>query len=227
MIPDAKHQPYTDRRHAGTDLAAHLGPMRGRSDAVVIALPRASVLVAYEVATELSLPLDVLMVRKLGVPEHPELAMGAIATGGVLVLDDDVVSAYSVPGDAIDRLARREQVDLETRERTYREGRPSLELRHRLVILVDDGLSTMPTMRAAIQAVRAHQPSRVVVAMPVASAEICRELLEVADEVVCARAPERFAAAGAWYSDLSQTANDREVRELLRSAAGKVVAAST
>jgi putative phosphoribosyl transferase len=226
VTPDAKHQPYTDRRHAGMDLAAHLQPMRGRSDVVVIALPRAGVLVAYEVATALSLPLDVLLVRKLGVPEHPELAMGAIATRGVVVLDDDVVSSYSVPGDAIDRLARREQVELEMRGRTYREGRPSLELRHRVVVLVDDGLSTLSTMRAAIQAVRAHRPSRVVVAMPVAASEICRELLDVADEVVRAREPERFAAAGAWYTDFSQTASDRDVRDLLRSAAGNAVSAS-
>ena len=226
MKPDGKHQPYTDRRHAGTDLAAHLQPFRGRSDVVVIALPRAGVLVAYEVATALSLRLDVLLVRKLGVPEHPELAMGAIATRGVLVLDDDVVSSYSVPDDAIDRLARREQVDLEMRGRTFREGRASLELRHRVVILVDDGLSTLATMRAAIQAVRAHEPSRVIVAMPVAAAETCAALREVADEVVCAREPERFAAAGAWYTDLSQTASDRDVRELLRSAAGKFVSTS-
>ena len=205
---------YRDRRHAGAELAPRLTRLEGRPDVVVLALPRGGVPVAYEVARALGAPLDVFLVRKLGLPGHPELAMGAIATGGVRVLNDDVVSWYGISGAAIDQVARVEQVELERRERVYRNGRPPVELRDRIVVLVDDGLATGSTMKAAVQAVRAHAPARIVVAVPVGSPETCQEFAEVADEIVCARTSDDFTAVGEWYHDFSQTSDD-EVRELL------------
>jgi putative phosphoribosyl transferase len=210
-------QAYTDRRHAGVELAAHLTQLKGRDDVVVLALPRGGVPVAYEVARALDAPLDVFLVRKLGLPGHPELAMGAIATGGVRVLNDDVVSWYRIPGAVIDQVARQEQAELERRERAYREGRPQVQLRDRVVLLIDDGLATGSTMKAAVEAVRAHAPSRIIVAVPVGSPDTCREFSDVADEIVCARKPDRFAAVGQWYRDFSQTTDD-EVRDLLHHA---------
>lgn len=208
-------QSYEDRRHAGAELAAHLRQFKGRSDVVVLALPRGGVPVAYEVAQALDAPLDVFVVRKLGVPGHAELAMGAIASGGVRVLNDDVVSWYRIPGAAIDEVARIEQAELERRERAYRDGRTPVALQGRVVILIDDGLATGSTMKAAVEAVRTHAPSRIVVAVPVGSPETCREFSEIADEIVCARTPDRFAAVGQWYHDFSQT-TDEEVRTLLQ-----------
>jgi putative phosphoribosyl transferase len=207
---------YADRREAGRVLATRLARFTGRRDVVVLALPRGGVPVAYEVAGTLGVPLELFLVRKLGLPGHPELAMGAIASGGVRVLNSDVVSWYRIPESVIDEVAREEQLELERRERTYgNRGMP--DLRDRLVLLVDDGLATGSTMRAAVQAVRAHAPSRIVVAVPVGSPDTCRDFADVADEVVCARTPERFAAVGLWYRDFSQT-TDAEVRALLHGA---------
>jgi putative phosphoribosyl transferase len=212
--PDER-QPYKDRRHAGVELATRLADkFAGRHDVIVLALPRGGVPVAYEVARALGAPLDIFLVRKLGVPEHPELAMGAIASGGVRVLNDDVVSWYRVPSSVIDQVAQQEQAELERRERLYRDGHTALEISGRIVILVDDGLATGSTMKAAVQAVRAHAPSRIVVAVPVGSPDTCQEFAELADEIMCARAPQVFFAVGQWYLDFSQTTDD-EVRELL------------
>lgn len=210
-------QPFDDRRQAGLELAARLGAYKNRDDVVVLALPRGGVPVGYEVARALHAPLDVFLVRKLGVPRHRELAMGAIASGGVRVLNDDVVGWYSVPREVIDAVAHEEQIELDRRERAYRDGRPPIDLRNRTVILVDDGLATGSSMRAAVQAVRTHEPARVVVAVPVGAPETCRSLSELADEAICARTPQPFSAVGLWYRDFSQTTDD-EVRDLLRAA---------
>jgi putative phosphoribosyl transferase len=210
-------EPYRDRRDAGVELASRLAHLKGRKDVVVLALPRGGVPVAYEIARALEAPLDIFLVRKLGLPGHRELAMGAIASGGVRVLNDDVVAWYRVPQNVIDEIAREEEEELERRARTYRDGHAPEELKGRVVVLVDDGLATGSTMRAAVQAVRAYEPARIVVAVPVGSAETCREFAELADEIVCARTPERFLAVGQWYRDFSQT-TDEEVRDLLRSA---------
>jgi putative phosphoribosyl transferase len=209
-----RQQPYENRRHAGIELAARLGHLKGRHDVVVLSLPRGGVPVGYEVARALDAPLDVFLVRKLGVPAHPELAMGAIASGGIRVLNDDVVTWYRVPETVIEEVARQEQAELERRERTYRDSRPPAELRNRVVLLIDDGLATGSTMKAAVQAVRAHAPARIVVAVPVGSPDTCHEFADIADEIVCARAPEYFSAVGQWYRDFSQT-TDEEVRGLL------------
>jgi putative phosphoribosyl transferase len=210
-------EPYRDRRHAGVELAARLGHLEGRSDVVVLALPRGGVPVAYEVARTLHAPLDIFLVRKLGLPGHRELAMGAIASGGVRVLNKNVVAWYKVPETVIDEIAREEQAELERRAGAYRGGHAPAELKGRVVVLVDDGLATGSTMRAAVQAVRAHGPARIVVAVPIGSPDTCREFADLADEIVCARAPEHFAAVGQWYRDFSQT-TDEEVRDLLRDA---------
>jgi putative phosphoribosyl transferase len=196
-------------------LAARLEHFKGRRDIVVLALPRGGVPVAHEVARALDVPLDVFLVRKLGVPGHRELAMGAIASGGVRVLNEDVVAMYRIPETVIDAVARQEQAELERRELTYRHGRTPVEVRGRIVLLIDDGLATGSTMKAAVEAVRALGPKRVVVAVPVGSPETCQEFADVADEIVCARAPEYFTAVGQWYGDFSQT-SDEEVRDLLR-----------
>lgn len=209
-----RQQLFRDRRDAGADLAARLRHLKGQSDVVVLALPRGGVPVAYEVAQALEAPLDIFLVRKLGLPQHRELAMGAIASGGVRVLNHEVVNWYRIPEPVIDQVAREEQMELERREREYRGGREPVELRDRIVLLIDDGLATGSTMKAAVQAVRMRGPSRVVVAVPVASPETCREFEGIVDEIVCARTPERFAAVGEWYLDFSQT-SDEEVRELL------------
>ena len=210
-----ERRPYLDRRHAGAQLALRLGRYREQSGVVVLALPRGGVPVGYEVARALDAPLDVFLVRKLGLPGYGELAMGAIASGGVRVLNNDVVSWYRIPDHVIDDVTRTEQAELERRERAYRDGRPAVELGNRIVILVDDGLATGSTMKAAIAAVRARAPSRVVAAVPVGAADTCQELADVADEAVCARAPARFLAVGEWYQDFSQT-TDEEVRALLK-----------
>lgn len=205
---------FADRREAGIALARRLGEYSGRSDVVVLGLPRGGVPVAREVARFVGAPLDVFLVRKLGVPGHRELAMGAIASGGVRVLNDDVVQWYGIPPAVIEAAANEELVELARRELTYREGRPPVAVRDRVVLLIDDGLATGSTMKAAVHAVRAHAPSRVVVAVPVGARSTCRELEEMADAVVCARTPEPFSAVGQWYVDFSQTTDD-EVRQLL------------
>lgn len=211
--PDEWHEPFADRREAGVELAARLRHLDGE-DVVVLALPRGGVPVGYEVARALDAPLDIFLVRKLGLPGHRELAMGAIASGGIRVLNEDVVRWYSVPDRVIDEVAREEQAELERRERAYRRNRPPVDLKRRVVVLVDDGLATGSTMRAAVEAVRQRQPARVVVAVPVGSPDTCREFASIADEVVCARTPEPFSAVGQWYRDFSQTTDD-EVQQLL------------
>jgi predicted phosphoribosyltransferase len=194
---------------------------RGRNDVVVLALPRGGVPVAFELAEALDAPLDIFVVRKLGMPGHPELAMGAIASGGVRVLNDDVIRWYGIPETAIETAARQEVAELERREREYRRGRPLASLRDRTVILVDDGLATGSTMRAAVQAVRAHKPARIVVAVPVGSPATCEDFADIAEQTVCARTPEPFSAVGLWYRDFSQTTDD-EVRALLEEHARRV-----
>jgi putative phosphoribosyl transferase len=181
---------------------------------VVLALPRGGVPVAFEVAEALDAPLDIFLVRKLGLPGHPELAMGAIASGGVRVLNEDVVRWYGIPDRAIEAVAREEQAELERREREYRQGRPLIDLHGRTVILIDDGLATGSTMKAAVQAVRQHAPAHVVVAVPVGALASCEEFAGITDETVCARSPDPFSAVGQWYHDFSQT-TDEEVRRLL------------
>lgn len=215
MEPDLNTwEPFADRREAGTELAARLHAYKDRDDVVVLGLPRGGVPVAYEVARTLGAPLDVFLVRKLGVPGHRELAMGAIASGGVRILNDDVVGWYRVPASVIDEVTLEEQAELDRRERAYRDGREPMSLQGRIVLLIDDGLATGSTMKAAVQAVRAHAPARIVVAVPVGAPETCREFAAVADEIVCARTPEPFSAVGQWYRDFSQT-SDAEVRALL------------
>jgi len=210
---------FRDRREAGRLLAAKLSGYANRPDVVVLALPRGGVPVAAEVARALGAPLDVFVVRKLGVPGHEEFAFGAIATGGVRVLNEDVVRALQIPDRVIDAVAAREQEELARRERVYRGDRPPLDVRGRTVILVDDGLATGATMHAAIRALRQQQPARIVVAVPTASPETCDELKRVVDEVVCATTPDPFYAVGLWYEDFSQT-TDEEVRELLARSTG-------
>jgi putative phosphoribosyl transferase len=207
-------QRYSDRRSAGVELARRLSDYADRQDVVVLGLPRGGVPVAYEIARALRAPLDVFLVRKLGLPGHAELAMGAIASGGVRVLNDEVLNWYAVPPAVIDRAAAEEQAELERRELAYRHGRPPLDLQNRTVILVDDGLATGSTMKAAVRAVRAHGPARIIVAVPVGARETCRALADIADEVVCTQTPEPFSAVGLWYRDFSQT-TDAEVRALL------------
>jgi predicted phosphoribosyltransferase len=216
---------FKNRSEAGRFLAEQLSAYANRPDTLVLALPRGGVPVAYEVAKALGAPLDVFQVRKLGLPGHEELAMGAIATGGVRVRNPEVVEYLRIPDEVIDEVTARERQELERRERLYREGRPALSPRGRVVILVDDGLATGSTMRAAILALRQQQPASIVVAVPVAAKQTCEELRAVADEVVCAVTPDPFYAVGLWYEDFAQT-TDEEVRELLARAENKRTAAT-
>jgi predicted phosphoribosyltransferase len=209
---------FRDRRDAGARLARRLAAYDGRPDVVVLALPRGGVPVASEVARALRAPLDVFLVRKLGVPFHRELAMGAIATGGVRVLNTAVVDALGIPTEAIEAIAREEEAELARREHAYRGDRGAPDVRGKIVILVDDGLATGATMRAAVMALRRLGPARVVVAVPTASPEACADMADVADEVVCAETPDPFLAVGAWYEDFSETSDD-DVRRLLGEAA--------
>jgi putative phosphoribosyl transferase len=210
--------PFPDRRHAGKKLAAKLTRYANRPDVLVLALPRGGVPVAYEIALSLNAPLDVFVVRKLGVPDDEELAMGAIASGGVRVLNEDVISQFQFPQSVIDEVATREQKELERRELLYRHDQPMPAVQGRTVILTDDGLATGTTMRAAATALRQLKPLRIIVAVPVGAAETCEEFRSEVDDVVCAASPEPFMAVGAWYSEFSQTSDD-EVRELLKRAA--------
>lgn len=208
---------FRNRSEAGRFLADKLKAYANRPDVLVLALPRGGVPVAYEVATALKAPLDIFLVRKLGVPGHEELAMGALGSGGVRVLNEDVVNYLHIPDEVIEQVAAVEQQELERREKLYRGDRPVLDVRNRTVILIDDGLATGSTMRAAAVALRQQQPARIVVAVPVAAAETCNEFRKGVDEIVCATTPEPFYAVGLWYEDFSQTSDD-EVRELLARA---------
>jgi predicted phosphoribosyltransferase len=214
---------FRDRRHAGRVLAQALAPHAHRADVTVLALPRGGVPVAYEVARALHAPLDVFIVRKLGVPGQEELAMGAIAMGGVRVLNDDVIRSLGIGEATVEAVTRSELLELERRAREYRGDRPLPELHGRTAILVDDGLATGATMLAAVKALRLQQPSRIVVAVPTAAAETCAQMHSEADEVVCATTPRPFRGVGQWYLDFSQTSDD-EVRELMaRSRDGNVL----
>jgi predicted phosphoribosyltransferase len=208
---------FRDRRHAGRVLASLLRRHAGRPDLLVLALPRGGVPVAFEVAEALVAPLDVFVVRKLGVPGHEEYAMGAIAPGGVRVLSDEVVRGLGIAPSAIEAVTRSELGELERRERLYRGDLPSHAVRGRVVILVDDGLATGSTMLAAVRALRTLGPARTIVAVPAGAPESCAALRAEADEVVCALAPPRFRAVGLWYENFAQTSDD-EVRDLLARA---------
>ncbi|HEY0378952.1 MAG TPA: phosphoribosyltransferase [Pyrinomonadaceae bacterium] len=208
---------YRDRTEAGRYLAAQLGDYADRPEVLVLALPRGGVPVAYEVASALRAPLDIFLVRKLGVPGHEELAMGAIATGGVRVLNEDVVRYLKIPGEVIDAVAAGEQQELERREKLYRGSKPAPGVSGKTVILVDDGLATGSTMRAAVAALRQQAPARIVVGVPVSAPATCDEFRDEVDEIVCAVTPEPFRGVGQWYEDFSQT-TDEEVRELLGHA---------
>lgn len=209
---------FRDRAEAGRRLAALLHRYAGREDVVVLALPRGGVPVAHEVATALDAPLDVFVVRKIGLPWHEELAMGALASGGVQLLNEELIEAYNVDPADVDRVLRREREELARRERLYRGDRPFHHLRGKSVILVDDGLATGSSMRVAVQAIRKEEPARVVVAVPVASPDTCEAFRDLVDDIVCAVTPEPMYAVGLWYEDFSQTTDD-EVRELLEEHA--------
>ncbi len=209
---------YHDRTQAGRVLASMLTTYTNRRDVLVLALPRGGVPVAYEVAKALHVPLDVFLVRKLGVPGHEELAMGAIATGGVRVINEDVVRSLQIPPQVLDAVAFREERELERREQLYRDDRPLPVVRDQTVILIDDGLATGATMRAAVQALRVQAPAKIVVAVPVAAYATYRQFRAEVDEIVCAQTPEIFYGVGWWYEDFSQT-SDQQVRELLSLAA--------
>jgi predicted phosphoribosyltransferase len=213
--------PFSDRRGAGLTLAAQLAHYRGRPGAIVLGLPRGGVPVAYEVARALALPLDVFIVRKLGVPGQEEFAMGAVASGGVRVMNEPVVLALGISDAVIEAVAQRELKELERRERLYR-GTRARESRYDTAIVVDDGLATGSTMKAAVAALRRERASRIVVAVPVGSAEACEALRNVADEVVCTFTPEPFRAVGLWYANFGQT-TDAEVTALLAQAAADAV----
>ena len=208
---------FRNRRDAGRRLAAELHRFADRPDVIVLALPRGGVPVAYEIAAELHAPLDVFVVRKLGLPWQEELAMGALASGGVRVLDEDLIRIARVSEDDIRRVTNAEQVELERRERRYRGDRSFPDLTGKTVILVDDGLATGSTMRAAVAALRKERPASVVVAVPVAAPETCDAFRDIADDIICAETPEPFYAVGLWYEDFSQTTDD-EVHELLAHA---------
>lgn len=216
---------FSDRADAGRRLAGHLRPYAGRPDVVVLALPRGGVPVAFEVAAELGAPLDVFLVRKLGLPGQEELAMGAVATGRVRVLNDQVIEAARVPPEVLDSVTAAEYELLEHRERIYRGDRPPVAVADRRVVLVDDGLATGTTMRAALAALRQQGPASLVVAVPTAPQPTCERLRAEADEVVCLLTPEPFYAVGLWYSDFSQT-TDEEVRALLALASERAPGSS-
>jgi putative phosphoribosyl transferase len=216
---------FPNRTEAGQQLAEKLDKYAGREDVIVLGLPRGGVPVAYEVAKHLRVPLDVFIVRKLGVPGFEELAAGAIASGGVRVLNEDVMRAIPHAEAAIEAVTTKETAELERREQIYREGRPPPELRGRIVILVDDGLATGATMRAAIKALRQTGAAKIVVAVPVGPPDTCYELEQLADETICLSTPPFFQAVGQYYDDFSQT-SDEDVRELLARGAQQQLAQS-
>jgi putative phosphoribosyl transferase len=208
---------FKDRRAAGQQLAEKLAAYANRPDVLVLALPRGGVPVAFEVAQALHVPLDVFLVRKLGVPGQEELAMGALASGGVRVINDEVVRSLHLSEATIDQVATQEQQELERRERLYRDDQPAPALQGCTVIVIDDGLATGATMRAAVKAIGQQQPARIVVAVPISSPETCQELGAEVDEIICAMTPCPFHSVGHWYNNFSQT-TDQEVRDLLQQA---------
>lgn len=205
---------FRDRTDAGRRLAGELQHYANRDDVVVLGLPRGGVPIGYEVASALHAPLDVFVVRKIGLPWQEELAMGAVASGGVRVLDRNLIRVAHVSDADVERIAQNEERELERREKLYRGGRPFPKLRGKTVILVDDGLATGASMRAAVEALRHEEPAHIVVAVPVAAPETCNAFRDIVDEIVCAETPEPFQAVGLWYDDFSQTTDD-DVRALL------------
>jgi putative phosphoribosyl transferase len=216
-VKEGKMTPFRDRRDAGRKLAQKLSAYAGRPQALILALPRGGVPVAYEVARALTIPLDIFIVRKLGLPGREELAIGAIASGGIRVLNNDIIRMLSIPEEVINFVVKRELEELQRREKLYRGERPLPEIRDRTVILIDDGLATGASMRAAVAGLRAQHPARIVVAVPAAAPETCDAFQTEVDEVVCAITPEPFYGVGRWYEDFSQV-NDEEVRILLEEA---------
>ena len=210
--------PYRDRKEAGHELGNLLVKLLPDFDILVLALPRGGVVVGYEVARALRAELDIFLVRKLGMPGDEEFAIGALASGGIRVLNEEAVRRFQVPQEAVDRVTAMEQRELQRREQVYREGRAPAAISGRTVVMVDDGLATGSTMLAACRAVRSAGPRRLVAAVPVGSRQACRHLRKVTDETICAMTPEPFAAIGSWYQDFRQT-TDEEVRELLQQAA--------
>lgn len=208
---------FENRSDAGRQLAQELMAYENRDDVVVLALPRGGVPVAYEVARALCAPLDIILVRKLGVPGHEELAMGAIASGGILVLNREVVQTLQIDQADIQAAAARERQELERREQAYRGSAPRPDARGKIVILIDDGLATGASMRAAVDGLRQEEPKKIVVAVPTAAPETCRQFEALVDQIVCAATPEPFRGVGLWYEDFSQT-SDEEVRDLLAQA---------
>lgn len=208
---------FRNRVDAGRELAQRLHAFAGRNDVIVLALPRGGVPIGYEVAHALYVPLDVFIVRKLGVPGHAEFAMGAIASGGVTVVNEEVVRMLGIGRDEFEAAACREGQELQRREQLYREGRPVPDVQSKTVILVDDGLATGSTMKAAVQALRRMGPAHIVVAVPVGAADTCAAMANEADEAICAREPEPFYGVGLWYQDFTPT-SDEEVKELLARA---------
>jgi putative phosphoribosyl transferase len=214
---------FRDRKDAGQKLAAQLLRFSKNPNVVVLGLPRGGVPVAAEVARALSAPLDVFVVRKLGVPQQEELAFGAIASGGVRVLDAEIIEQLAIPDAVLDAVVEREMIELERRELAYRRGMPAADVKNRIVILADDGIATGSSMRAAVEALRKLGPERIVVAVPVASPHVVRQLSKVADELVCLSAPEDFRAVGQWYAEFQSTTDD-EVTGALESAASRTAA---
>jgi predicted phosphoribosyltransferase len=210
---------FRDRVDAGRVLARELEAYKGRPDMLVLALPRGGVPVAFEVARELGAPLDVFVVRKLGMPGHEEYAIGAIATGGVRIINEEAIRTFGVTNAEIEAVTAEERLELERREHRYRDGRSAPDIDGKTVILVDDGLATGSTMRAAVEALRQEGPARLVVAVPTAAPETCQEIAALVDDMVCAITPEPFYAVGLWYDDFGQT-TDEEVHDLLAVAAG-------
>lgn len=213
---------FRDRAQAGIQLASRLRPLISESDPLVLAIPRGGVPVGYEVAMTLQAELDVFVVRKLGVPGQEELAMGAIASGNLRVVNQEVIDELGLPNEAVDRIAATEQVELERRERVFREGRPAAEISGRTVILVDDGLATGASMLAALRAVRTAQPERLVIGVPIAPREACEFFKPIVDGIVCLHEPDPFHAVGIWYENFPQT-SEAEVRRLLQAASHRAM----
>ncbi|HUE99296.1 MAG TPA: phosphoribosyltransferase [Anaerolineales bacterium] len=217
MEKEGRMAPFKDRRDAGKKLAQKLSAYTGRADVTVLALPRGGVPVAYEVARALNAPLDILIVRKLGLPGREELAIGAISSGGIRVLNKDIIRMLSIPEEVINFVGKRELQELQRRETLYRGDQAAPETRNRTIILIDDGLATGASMRAAVAGLRAQHPARIVIAVPAAAVETCDAFQPEVDEIVCAMTPEPFYGVGRWYEDFSQT-TDEEVRILLQEA---------